>query len=143
MQHSSENSFYLTVKPASVNKSTQEWQSMWFKCQRLSGRLQTLHISHLLVRLEDVLGGDRADGCAQRSDHSVGHLGAHAGGVAVQDAEVALVTLHHQLQRAPLRVHAADVFCPLLTPPALHLQRHTKQQVGYSGRLEALIRLRG
>lgn len=121
----------------------QEWQSTWVKCQRLSSQLQMLHTSHLLVCLEDVLGGDRADGCAQRSDHSVGHLGAHAGGVAVQDAEVALVTLHHQLQRAPLRVHAADVFCTLLTPPVLHLQRHTNQEDSYSGRLETLIRLRG
>lgn len=63
--------------------------------------------SHLLVCFEDVLSGDRADSGAQRLDHSVCHFCAHAGGVGVQDAEVALVTLHHQLQRAPLREHAA------------------------------------
>lgn len=74
--------------------------------------------SHLLVCLEDVLSGNRADSCAQRLDDSVRHFGAYTGGVGVQDAEVALITLHHQLQRAPLREHAADVYCTLLTPPA-------------------------
>lgn len=75
-------------------------------------------LSHLLVCLEDVLSGDRAHSCAQRLDHSICHLCAHTGGIGVQDAEVALVTLDHQLQRAPLGVHAADVYCTLLTPPA-------------------------
>lgn len=95
------------------------------------GTLQLINCPHLLVRLEDVLGGDGADGRAQRSDDSVGHLGAHCGGVGVQDAEVALVTLHHQLQRAPLRVHVAGgclvhsthTTCP---PPARTHKRRGK-----------------
>lgn len=74
--------------------------------------------SHLLVCLEDVLSGNRADSCAQRLDDSVRHFCAYTGGVGVQDTEVALITLHHQLQRAPLREHAAEVYCTLLTPPA-------------------------
>lgn len=77
-----------------------------------------LSASHLLVCLEDVVGGNRADSCAQRLDHSVCHFCAHTGGIGVQDTEVSLVTLHHQLQRAPLTVHTADVYCTLLTPPA-------------------------
>lgn len=84
--------------------------------------------SYLLVRLEDVLCGDRAHCCAQRFDNSICHLRAHAGGIGVQNTEVALVTLHHQLQRAPLGVHAADVLCSLLTPPASTC-RHTNPEV--------------
>ncbi len=82
-------------------------------------------LSHLLVCFEDVLCGDRAYSCAQRLHHSICHFHAHAGGIGVQDTEVALVTLHHQLQRAPLGVHAANIYCTLLTPPASTC-RHTK-----------------
>lgn len=85
-------------------------------------------LSHLLVCLEDVLCGDGAYSCAQRLDHSICHLRAHIGGIGVQNTEVALVTLHHQLQRAPLGVHAADVYCTLLTPPASTC-RHTNPEV--------------
>lgn len=74
--------------------------------------------SHLLVCLEDVLRGDGADSGAQGLDDRVRHFCAYAGGVGVQDAEVALIALHHQLQRAPLGEHAAGVYCSLLTPPA-------------------------
>lgn len=84
-------------------------------------------LSHLLVCLEDVLCGDRAHSCAQRFDHSICHLRAHSGGIGVQDTQVALVTLHHQLQRAPLGVHAADVYCTLLTPPAPTCRHQIKQ----------------
>lgn len=85
-------------------------------------------LSHLLICLEDVLCGNRAHSCAQRFDHSICHLCPHAGGVGVQNTEVALVTLHHQLQGAPLGVHAVDVYGTLLTPPASTC-RHTHSQI--------------
>lgn len=85
-------------------------------------------LSHLLVCLEDVLSGDGAYSCAQRLDHSICYLCAHTGGIGMQDTEVALVTLHHQLQRAPLGVHAADVYCTLLTPPASTCTHKSRSQ---------------
>lgn len=85
-------------------------------------------LPHLLVCLEDVLCGDRANSCAQRLYHSICHFCAHTGGIGMQDTEVTLVTLHHQLQWAPLRVHAADYYCTLLTPPASTC-RHTNPKV--------------
>lgn len=72
-------------------------------------------ISYLFVCFEDVLRGDGAYSRAQRFDHSICHLRAHSGRIGVQNTEVALVTLHHQLQRAPLGVHVA--LCSHLLPP--------------------------
>lgn len=101
--------------------------------------LLTRPLPHLLVCLEDVLRGHRADSCPQGLHNGIGYLCAHAGGIGVQDTEVALVTLHHQVQRAPLRVHAADVCCTLFTPPSstcthtqiqlVNLTRHTRKAI--------------
>lgn len=87
-------------------------------------------LSHLFVSLEDVLCGDGAHSGAQGLDHSICHLRAHAGGIGVQNTEMTLVTLHHQLQGAPLGVHAAGVDCSLLTAPASTC--HHKDQSGRS-----------
>ena len=73
--------------------------------------------AHLFIRLEDVLRGHGADSGAQGLDHGVGHLHAHPGRVGVQDTEVALVTLHHQVQGAPLGIHSSGVRALLRTPP--------------------------
>lgn len=95
-------------------------------CQKTRHNEHHTVLSHLLVCLEDVLCSNRADSRAQRLDHSICHLSTHSGGIGVENTEVALVTLHHQLQWAPLGVHAADVQCSLLTPPASTC-RHRKR----------------
>lgn len=105
-------------------------QVTWKTTEVLSGRL-----SHLLVCLEDVLGGDRAHGCAQRLNHSICHLCAHGGGVGVQNTEVALVALHHQLQRAPLGVHAVDVVLHSTYASCLHLHTQIRYSQLYIARL--------
>lgn len=67
--------------------------------------------THLFICLEEALGGRNSQGGTQWSHHRIGNISAHSGRVRVQDADVTLIALHHQVQRPPFRVHGWDFYC--------------------------------
>lgn len=87
------------------------WKSGAGVCEEFKYSICTHTHTHLFICLEEALWGRSSQRGTQWPHHRIGNVATHSGRVRVQDANVALIALHHQVQRPPFRVHGWDFYC--------------------------------